>query len=91
MRQWGALDRGVDMSAWPGVAGIGNMGWHWRPRLTLHNLNVQVEGAPSYFEVDDVMQMERGTFVVVSIAYPTSTSFRVRIYSRWWSWEYPDM
>lgn len=74
---WGAKagTRGISMSPWPGVSGGTNMGWYWRSRSPVHG----VDGAPSHFSVARYHQLARGSFVVLAIAYPPSTTFEVNL------------
>jgi hypothetical protein len=91
VKQWGRSatpnNYGLDIGPWPGVAGLTNTGWHWRANSSAYNIN----GAPSYFEVGDSFQIQRGHFIVLSVSYPPTTTFTVRLYSRWWSIAYPNL
>lgn len=85
MSQWGGSSigaaRSVEMSQWPGVAGLGNTGWYWRSKAPDYG----VDGAPSRFYVDNSMQLGRGEFVVLAVAYPTGATLKVSLQSTWWA------
>ncbi len=76
----GANGPGMNIEPWPGVSGIGNTGWHWRVNSTAYN----IDGAPSYFRIGENFQMPKGTFVVLSIAYPKEANISVTLVARYW-------
>eukprot|EP01083_Nonionella_stella_P119717 358096_1 len=80
--QWGETDtinhgfetKSIEMHGWPGVSGIANTGWYWRPYW----------GAPDRFEIgSSALQIARGYFVILAVKYPAKTVFNVSIYSNW--------
>lgn len=85
--QFGNPSRGLDIRPWPGVSGISNTGWYWRPKSTPYG----IDGAPSAFKIADTIQLPRGNFVVLAISYPAGAQFSVNIYNRWWGITYPTI
>lgn len=77
MNYWGkAIDSGaLAMGPWPGVSGMTNMGWYWRVVATDYG----IDGAPSYFEVGNYIQLPKNKFIILAIAYPAATIFDVSI------------
>ena len=75
----------LEMSPWPGVTGITNVGWYWRVIAADYNIN----GAPSSFRIGNNQQMAKGSFVVLAIAYPAATTFTV--YMTLWGNSLPNI
>ena len=75
LSHWGehSSTRYIDMSPWPGVSGMTNMGWHYRATAASYGIS----GAPSLFTLGEYYQLSRGSFIVLSIAYPPGTVFTV--------------
>ena len=85
--------RKVDLSPWPGVAGISGIGWHYRAGVRLNNVTTPLfEGAPSEFRIRGY-QIERGHFLVLSVTYPAATTFEVSYIGNWWNsaTDYPNV
>ena len=78
---------GITLGPWPGVAGHSSIGWYWRTQLSFGG--VSIDGAPSTFTIGDRLQIRKGRFVVVAVAYPQNTTFRVKIASTWNKMDYP--
>lgn len=77
MSQWGQKSsRFVTLSPWSGVAGHGNIGWHWHPYADTPDTGVEFNGGPSRFVIKD-HQISRGNFIVLSVRYPADTTFQV--------------
>jgi len=80
VNHFGDESRSIDIGPWPGVSGIGNMGWLWRSKAPAFG----VDGAPSRFEVGHFFNMPLGTFVVLAVRYPAAAKFEVTIEAEWW-------
>jgi len=81
VNMWGNTTRAVDLGPWPGVSGYVNTGWLWRAVSPLHG----VDGAPSKFRVGPNFNLEPGSFVVLAVRYPASTTFEVTMHATHWS------
>ena len=75
-------NEGVTLGPWPGVAGHSSIGWYWRSQVLFGGVNI--DGAPSSFSIGEYLQIRKGKFVVIGIAYPPRTTFEVKIVSKWW-------
>jgi len=78
---------GLDIGPWPGVTGVTNTGWYWRPKAS----NYSIDGAPSLFKVGDGFQLARGNFIVLAVAYPPGAQFNVYLMNSWWGVTYPHI
>jgi len=88
--QWGQTlpnNYGLDIGPWPGVTGVVNTGWYWRPQATEYG----IDGAPSFFKVGDGFQLARGNFIVLAVAYPPGAVFNVWLTNSWWGVTFPHI
>ena len=81
---------GVTLAPWPGVAGHSSIGWYWRTQVSYGG--VSIDGAPSTFTVGETIQIRKGRFIVLAVAYPPQTTFEVKMVSKWWGQaQYPPI
>lgn len=73
MEQWGrplGSNYSVATGAWPGVTGVTGTGWYWRAQTSPSFKQAKIDGAPSKFIIGPDLQIPRGHFIVLAVAYP---------------------